>query len=302
MPRAARSSVRSTRRARVGPAGLLVAALAIGVLAACGAPADGGGTGSGGDDLPDGLAVAVQQGRLDVPQGRLVVHLENTGEPVTVTSLSVSSPALEPGMDRDEPFDLGTGDAIDIRLDLTGSVCDGDPSAVSIDLRVVAADGTEREGSIEPDDPFDTMARIADADCLAESVAAVAAIELPERLRTMGTGADQRAWIDVTVAPVASGDGTLSIDGVTATTLIGNEEGQDWPLGIDVAAGDAPVEAALAVRPARCDAHALADDKRGTILPFTVATGDGREGRLEVASGAELKADLYRYYAERCGL
>ena len=58
----------------------------------------------------------------------------------------------------------------------------------------------------------------------------------------------------------------------------------------------------LAVRPARCDAHALADDKRGTILPFAVATGDGREGRLELPAGDALKADLYAYYAERCGL
>ncbi|WP_438855000.1 hypothetical protein [Agromyces sp. M3QZ16-3] len=297
MPRAARSPDRSVRAALVRPAALVVATLALGALSACTQAA-------GGDDdgLPDGLSVTVQQGRLDVPQGRLVVHVENTGDPVTVTSLSVHSPALEPGMDRDEPFELGAGDAIDIRLDLPGSVCDGDPTAIEVDLRVSGADGTERAGTVEPDDPFDTMARIADADCLAESVAAVAAIELPERLRTTGTGADRRAWIDVTVAPAASGDGTLSIDRVSATTLIGNEEGQDWPIGIDVDAGDEPVDVALAVRPARCDAHALADDKRGTILPFTVATGDGREGRLEIPSGADLKADLYAYYAERCGL
>ncbi|WP_400999486.1 hypothetical protein [Agromyces sp. GXQ0307] len=280
---------------------LVVAGLAAASLASC-AAAGGPNADSAGGGLPDGLSVTVQQGRMDVPLDRLVLHFENAGEPVTVTAITVDSPALEPGMSRDEPFDLGAGDAVDIRLDLAGAVCDGDPAAIGIDVRVTTTDGSEREGTIEPDDPFGTMQRIADADCLAESVAGVAAIELPERLRTTGTGTEQRAWIDVTVAPVASGDGTLSIDRVSATTLIGNEDGQDWPLGIDVAAGDAPVEASLAVRPARCDAHALADDKRGTILPFTVATGDGREGRLEIASGADLKADLYAYYAERCGL
>ncbi|MGR0318239.1 hypothetical protein [Agromyces sp. ZXT2-3] len=285
----------------LAPACLVVAALAAGALASC-AAADRTDAGASGDGLPDGLSVTVQQGRMDVPQGRLVLHFENSGEPVTVTALSVDSPALEPGMDRDRPFDLDEDDAIDIRLDLTGSVCDGDPTEVGIDVRATTADGAEHEGTLAPEDPFGTMQRIADADCLAESVAAVAAIELPERLRTTGTGTDQRAWIDVTVAPVASGDGTLEIDGVSATTLIGNEDGQDWPLGIEVAAGGAPVDVPLAVRPARCDAHALADDKRGTILPFTVATGDGRAGRLEIASGPELKADLYAYYAERCGL
>ena len=58
----------------------------------------------------------------------------------------------------------------------------------------------------------------------------------------------------------------------------------------------------LPVRPARCDAHAIADDKRGTILPFEIATADGRAGRLDVPAGDGLKAELYAYYGERCGL
>ncbi|BDZ55950.1 hypothetical protein GCM10025870_30230 [Agromyces marinus] len=216
-------------------------------------------------------------------------------------------------MTRDDPFELGRDDAIDIRLPLPGTVCDGDPTEVGVEVRVVAADGGERTGTLVPDDPFDTMARIAATDCLAESVAAVAAIELPDRLRTTGADAAMRAWIDVRVVPVASastgggsGDGavdhTLSIAGVAATTLIGDEDGGDWALDLEVAAGDEPVDVPLAVRPARCDAHGIADDKRGTILPFDVATGDGREGRLEFASGDALKADLYAYYTERCGL
>ncbi|GAA2028156.1 hypothetical protein GCM10009819_09620 [Agromyces tropicus] len=292
MPRAARSRARRV-------AALLALALAA-PLAAC--TTSTGDAGAEPGPLPDGLGVSVQQGRLDVPQGRLVLHFENTGDPLTVTSLVVHSPALEPGMERDDPFELGRDDAIDIRLDLPGSICDGDPADIGVDVAATTEDGTALAGTLQPDDPFDTMARIADTDCLAESVAGVATIALPERLRTTGSGADRRAWIDVRVEPVASGDGTLRIDGVSATTLIGNEDGQDWPLSIEVGAGDEPVEVALAVRPARCDAHALADDKRGTILPFTVATGDGRSGRLELASGPELKADLYAYYAERCEL
>ena len=58
----------------------------------------------------------------------------------------------------------------------------------------------------------------------------------------------------------------------------------------------------LEVRPARCDAHAIADDKRGTILPFEIRTSDGRAGRLDRSSGDTLKAELYQYYGERCGL
>lgn len=270
-------------------------------LAACASTGPGSGTGSD-TGLPEGLTVSVKQGRLDVPQGRLVLHFENTGSPVAVTGLEVRSPALEPGMRRDAPVELGADDAIDIRLDLTGTDCDGDPTAIEVHVRTRTPDGAEASGVLVPDDPFGTMARIADSDCLAESVAAVAAITMPERLRSEGSGAARRAWIDVRVEPVASGAGTLRIDEVSTTTLLDAEAGTDWTLGTDVAAGDAPFTFELAVQPARCDAHALADDKRGTILPFTVATGDGRSGRLDLPSGAALKADLYAYYAERCGL
>jgi hypothetical protein len=296
MPRADAARRRST----VALVAVVAVAVAVGLGACAPRAADPSpGTDSG---LPAGLAVSVQQGRIDVPQGRLVVHLENAGEPVTVTALEVRSPALEPGMRRDDPFELDADDAIDVRLGLTPSVCDADPGAIEIALDVRNADGTEHSGKLSPDDPFGTMARIADADCLAESVAAVAAITMPERLRSEGTGSARRAWVDVRVEPAAAGTGTLRIDGVSATTLLGAEDGRDWPLDLEVAAGDAPTTIELAVRPARCDAHALADDKRGTILPFAVATGDGREGRLELPAGDALKADLYAYYVERCGL
>lgn len=293
MPRADRSR----RRLAAVLAGLAVAT----GLVACAPTGSGSGTGSP-VGLPEGLTVSVQQGRLDVPQGRLVVHFENTGAPITVTGLEVRSPALEPGMRRDAPFELGADDAIDIRLDLTGTMCDGDPTAIEVHVRTRGPYGSEGAGVLVPDDPFGTMTRIADSDCLAESVAAVAAIAMPERLRSEGSGTARRAWIDVRVEPVASGSGTLRIHGVSATTLVGAEDGGEWPLDLDVAAGDEPFTIELAVRPARCDAHALADDKRGTILSFTLATSDDRAGRLDLPSGAALKADLYAYYAERCGL
>ena len=59
----------------------------------------------------------------------------------------------------------------------------------------------------------------------------------------------------------------------------------------------------LPVRPARCDAHAIADDKRGTILPFEI--DDRRRPRRADStcpSSDGLKAELYAYYGERCGL
>ena len=66
------------------------------------------------------------------------------------------------------------------------------------------------------------------ADCLAESVADVAAIVMPEHLRSTGAGADQRAFIDVAVEPVASGDASCASTRVYGTTLLNAEDGVDW--------------------------------------------------------------------------
>lgn len=252
--------------------------------------------------VPDGLTVSVQQGRLDVVDHRLVVRFENTGDaPVTIEGFAVDVPTFEPGLRYAKPFELAVDDALAIRLDLPASICDAEAGPTVVDVAFRTADG-RGEGRLTADDPFDTVTRVNTADCLAASVAEVAEIVLPEHLRTTGTGVERRAFIDVELVPAASGDASMRIERIYGTTLLNAEDGMDWPLGIDVAAGDAPYPISLAVRPARCDAHGIADDKRGTILPFEIVTSDGRAGRLDVPAADGLKAELYAYYGERCGL
>lgn len=267
-------------------------------LTACGPP-------SAAPGLPDGLSARIQQGRLDVEARLLVVRLENAGaEPVTVDRLEVEAPALEPGMVREEPFTVTPGDALQVRVDLTGSECDvgGSTRNAAVILLDVSTTTGRGSGELVADDPHDTLDRLNNADCLAESVERVATLDLPENLRSTGTGTERRAFIDVEVVPATSGAESFTIDRVYGTTLLNAEDGTDWPLDVEVAAGDEPFTIPLPVRPARCDAHAIADDKRGTILPFGIRASDGREGRLDRSSGDTLKAELYAYYGERCAL
>lgn len=276
-----------------------LAALAVGatMLTACAGPASP-------PPLPDGLAVEVRQGRLDAADGILVVGFENTGPaPVTIDRFEVLAPTLEPGMSSSEPFQLGADDRLDLRLQLTPAVCDApaEDAVATVLVRATTPDGSS-EGELTAADPFDTLARLADTDCLAESAAAAADIRMPDALRSEGEGTARRAYLDVAVEPAASGDASLQIGTVYGTTLVNAEGGTDWVVDREVRAGDEPLTITLAVKPARCDAHAIADDKRGTILPFGIVTGDGREGRLDLAAGDALKAELYAYYTERCGL
>ena len=276
----------------------LTAALAIAplLLVACAAPSEEAAP------LPDGLEVRLQQGRLDVEARRLVVRVENTGdEAVTIDRFELQAPTLATALVREEAFELPPGDALAIRLPLPPAECGEEAGAAVLHVDATTPEGPAA-GVLAPDDPFGTLARVADADCLAESVDAVATITMPEHLRSTGSGVDRRAVIDVLVTPAASGSGSFVIDRVFGTTLLNAEGGVDWPVGVEIAAGDPPQTISLDVRPARCDAHAIADDKRGTILPFEIRTSDDRAGRLDRSSGDTLKAELYQYYGERCGL
>ncbi|RXZ67842.1 hypothetical protein [Agromyces albus] len=280
------------------------------LLAACTGAAPGQPGDSSGSGEPSRLVASIKQGRLDIEARRLVVRLSNTGDTaLTIEGFEFEAATLAPGMVRTKPLELAPGETIDVRLDLSTSVCDVEVGPASVVADVSAADeadaadgaGAGTRVTLTPDDPFDTLARINAAECLGGAVAEVATFTMPEHLTSTGSGAERRASIDVLVEPAASGTDSLHVERVYGTTLLNAEDGIDWTLGIDVAPGDAPFTLSLPVRPARCDAHAIADDKRGTILPFAIAAGE-HKGRLDHPSSDTLKAELYAYVAERCGL
>ncbi|MRG60768.1 hypothetical protein GE115_12950 [Agromyces sp. CFH 90414] len=252
---------------------------------------------------PPALTASVLQSRQDVVDGRLVVQVDNgTDEPLEIDRLVVSSPALGAEPSVDGPKLIAAGRSVQYRMDLPAPTCD-DPGDVAT---VVFLEGRVGEASVAGDlattDPYATIARVQNDGCLAAAVERIVGITPPERLRSTGAGADRRAVIDLAVAPVAGAEGTVSVRQVLGTTLLSAEDGLNWPVTLEIAGGGAPTTIELPVRPARCDQHAGAEDKRGTILPLEVVTSDGWSGLYEVRSGAALKQDLFAYFTERCGL
>jgi hypothetical protein len=57
----------------------------------------------------------------------------------------------------------------------------------------------------------------------------------------------------------------------------------------------------VAVTPIRCDAHAIAEDKVGTLFDL-VARVDGREVVVPLARSQEVAGDLLAFAAATCGL
>jgi hypothetical protein len=73
-----------------------------------------------------------------------------------------------------------------------------------------------------------------------------------------------------------------------------------WPRSVAVSAGGPGQQLRLHIRPARCDPHAVAEDKVGTLLPLRVRVG-GREGVLKVDAGGLLRGHIYDFVTSACG-
>ncbi|MGI9823855.1 hypothetical protein [Agromyces sp. Marseille-Q5079] len=254
--------------------------------------------------LPDGITASVLQSRTDVVDGRLVVQIDNgTGSELAFASFDVAAPGLEPGLHFDGPRTIPDGTSVQYRMDLTPARCEGDAGPAEVTLTVDPEGGGTAVGTIEAEDPYDTLPRLQNFGCLTAAVERVAAFTLADRLRSTGSGVDRRAWLDIAVEPTGAASGSLDLEQVLGTTLLSAEDGLNWSTTTaHIEAGDQPSTISLPVRPARCDPHAGAEDKRGTILPLVMTTSEGWSGQYEVRAAASLKQDLFTYFTERCGL
>ena len=61
-----------------------------------------------------------------------------------------------------------------------------------------------------------------------------------------------------------------------------------------------PSVVVLQLTPGRCDPHAIAEDKRGTIMPIDVVV-DGTAGRIYVPAADAVRGALYTFVTESCG-
>jgi hypothetical protein len=269
----------------------------------------------------DGLGLSVLQNRPDYGKRVLQLSVTNeTDEPVTVVaarfeSAQFATPALwskltevPAGLIRQLPVQLGE------------AVCPTPAAHPSLVVTVVDASGSTRDVAATPSDPFGVLERIAREDCLDDAVATIATLRLDDSLRVSGDGSDAVAHVRLVVEPVPAatdtpsggapeGDGSdgesrgraLQLDSVGSTILLAPAKGATWPLDATFSPGDATTDFELDAVPARCDPHAIAEDKRGTFLPVAVSVEGGLAGTVFVPSSDTLRLAIYDFIASRCG-
>jgi hypothetical protein len=272
-------------------------------------------TACGGDEpvrpvaAPAGVRVSVLQYRSDYTIRQLEIKVTNGGPaPITVVAARLTSPALAAtttwhSRDRSDEALIKPGSATDLPARLPDVLCPspgrtvGTGASVTLDLR--GPDGTvSRTRALPAADPYATVAGVDEQDCRRRAALAIATVGLgPLRVTTERGALVGR--LDLTLTPTGH-PGTLSVDSIGSTTLLGPPTGAAWPVHRTVTAGAGAQRVVLTLRPARCDPHAIAEDKLGTVLPLTVRVDDGPTGEVDLAADQGLRARIQHFVHDAC--
>ncbi|NKX53969.1 hypothetical protein [Arthrobacter mobilis] len=262
------------------------------------------------------VAVQISQRRGQEAKRRFILQVANTsGRPLVIEAAAVRS-VLYDGDAAWVPVRaggtrLGPGRTVSLAVDLPAPHC-RPPESSSAPPRSDAAEPGPEAGAVltvdggsgparlqvAAPDPFGVLARSHNQDCLAEAVGRIASLSLDPQLKRAGSRTARSAIVSVRIVP-AGGTGTLSIESPAPTTLLGEDPDHPWPRGIVVAGRDAPRTLELHIVPARCDAHAVAEDRLGTKLPLRLTAG-GYRGVLRLEPPPELARAVYSFITAAC--
>lgn len=246
-------------------------------------------------DPPPAVSGAFQQNRAQLESGEVSVLLSvpDGAPPVTVADLSVSLPGFAPGAPEQQDYTIGGGQSVAL------PAVPGRATCAPITRRDHLVAVLDVQGRSEP-----VRVRLTDEDRQLPVVAAreceagklhvlVAATWLPG-WTTEGSGADLVAVGRLRLGPV-TGRSPVTVVGLGSTPLF-DYEVEGAPL---VLTPGERADVTVRLRPARCDAHAVAEDKLG-FGPLLTVTSGGRDLRGRVWIAADRRAAPLSALEQRC--
>lgn len=246
------------------------------------------------------------QGRTDYTTGTLVLRIINESD----ADLELDGAALTwTGFAENAVWERGTtiraGLTVDLRTPVPAMECDNDgDSAPTADLGVVDDDRTATV-TADVTDPLSTLDRLHEAGCIAEQVERVADITVGSPA-VEGEGRSAVAVVPLTFTPTGA-DGRVEVSAVSATPLLQpapatSPNTDAWPLELAVDATSGTVTAELRIVPTRCDPHALAEDKVGTVLNLAVSLAGDQTGDYQLVPPDGIREAILDYVRVTCGL
>ncbi|MCW2769134.1 MAG: hypothetical protein JWR27_567 [Aeromicrobium sp.] len=250
--------------------------------------------------LPDGVTVRLDQSRIQ-RQGRVVflrVH-NDTKQPITVARAVLASSRFST-VTWSGQEEIGATYETDLEITLPKGRCGTDVDA-RVTLTYQVGGGDPRRSTTQAEDPYGNAADFADRDCAELTLQKAAKVTVGDPT-VEGTGRTSVLHLAVTMTPTGERD-DVRFAGFGSTVLFRQAPGS--PADVDVPLGpqDPPAKLDMQVVPARCDAHALAEDKVGRLFPVKVVADDVSENAsyfLPLTKTQRLA--FFDYFRSTCGL
>lgn len=270
----------------------LCAAVLVAGLAACGGETER-------KPLPSGVVMHVDQTRLERKTRHVFIRVENnTKRDLTVTAFRLTSPRFKPvtwkGDESMEP-----GQEADLEFTMPPGRC-GDSVDASVRLTYRIGDSDERESVGKADDRYHAIGLMLDRDCAKHTLAEAAKLEVGTP-KIDGTGSTAVLRVPITLTPTGKRD-DVRFGGFESTPLF--RQAEDSPAGVDEPISSTqPSHIVMSVVPARCDAHALADDKVGRLFGMRVlAPGLPDNATFYLPLDHDQRVAFFDYFHARCGI
>lgn len=294
---------------------LAVSALVTGLLlTGC---ATGGGSadrpGAVPDDVAADLTVTLRQARLDYADRVVEIEVANTSDTdLVLLGGMLESESFGPSTETEarpfRPETLAVGGRRGFYVELGEPTCPHDPAedavvgpgpraAVTVALGSRGDHGEPTTIAVPISDAGGHLARNLAQDCAAAAVASGVTLTQGDSVRTERRDGETVAVLTLTVQPVDDGP-DVRITRIDGSTLIDPADGEAWSGKALAGQDDGMLE--LALVPARCDHHAVSEDKRGTFLPVHAKVAGVAQPVVHVPMPDAAKRDLFEYIADYC--
>lgn len=247
--------------------------------------------------LPAGVSVELFQLRSDVAERGAQVRVVNGSDTdLEVTSVTFADDWFTGTTVRDRASTIPGGRTVDLRIALPESACEDVPDAASRTSRVTFELQSGATATVDVDDPLGFTTLIHEKECLRHDLAQIATLEWTS---FTPSAAPLPAELQLTITPAGGTDAAELVEVQTTNLLEFAEEPTAFPLALQVTGTDAATQVAVPLLPLRCDAHAVMEDKRGTV--FNVAVDLGGAGVVEVAASEAMRGEILRWVSDWCG-
>lgn len=254
-------------------------------------------------DPPPGISVRLVQLRQGYGSRELQLEVVNNSEKLMqVRRASYTSPSFVSPAVWDDGTRIPAGFTIDLPVLLPASRCTPDPDTEeSVTLEFRHGDSGLRRRSYEPQELYQSVQNIIDADCARRAIEKIAEVRPAKDITIHGNGRQSVAELPILIEPTGE-PGSFTLDSVAATTLISPSTGGDsWRLGVEVDETSGPQRAVLRIGPTRCDSHALSDNSQGTELTATFTLDGDQKTSIVLGTSDHLEGRLTSFVAAHCG-